>query len=87
MPNPRTVTVYAVSQTRSTCHGCGRPILWCFTYPRKKRIPMEIGSVALSTFEAPTPTHNAIEVHDAAKTHFATCPAAKQFRSTKKLRS
>jgi hypothetical protein len=80
MANARSMAVYAVSQNIGTCHGCGCDVVWCYTYPRKKRIPMEVGSIPLSRFEAPTPTHNQIELHDAAKVHFATCPHATRFR-------
>jgi hypothetical protein len=84
VPSPRavgrTIAVYAISQNIGSCDGCRRPVLWCWTYPRKKRIPMEVDSIALRTFEARNSNHNEIQLHDAAKVHFATCRFAKRFR-------
>jgi hypothetical protein len=75
-----TVRVFADHREWGRCKACNAPLVWVYTYPRGKSMPLERASVALSTFHDPV-EGKVIEVHDVADCHFVTCPQADRFRA------
>jgi hypothetical protein len=59
------------------CRGCGRAIEWVWT-TAGKRMPVDAPLVAERVHERPGAAP--ITVIDSARSHFATCPNAHDFR-------
>lgn len=57
----------------STCAGCGAEIIW-ITTPAGRPMPLEAKG---ETMYLPGPPARAVTAH---RSHFATCPKAKDFR-------
>lgn len=62
---------------KSSCRGCGEPIVWMETQ-RGKRIPVDADSVEEDMLGLPQ-----IFDPDTMTAHFASCPYADQFRQSK----
>lgn len=63
----------ALSEAKSHCRNCGKPIVWMTTVANAKRVPIDgHHPVALQT-AIDRETGHTIEFHDRGTVHFETC--------------
>ena len=83
-----------MSQYIQRCEGCHRPIFWRFT-PNGKRMPLDLlplgayapgAQVLIDNTHCETATPLLHAGQDMYMSHFATCPAADDFRNTTRAR-
>lgn len=77
MSELKTIEIFARSRGRAACRGCRATIEWAEIVATGRRMCFD-EVVVLSTHE--DLAGRAVEVVDLTKNHWATCPAASQFK-------
>lgn len=76
------IRLFEDSKAPATCRGCGAAIDWYETL-NGRRMPMNRDAVPRKS-ETESETWRVIAFFDAADSHWATCPAADDFRAQRK---